>query len=191
MNKNLKIFIVALIILVLVFLLVFISGKYVLPDLLGGGVKIKTSNIPIEGERLLNKQAPFFDLADNLGSRVKLSQFINTPVVLVFWATWNKESADQVKIIDDFIHNGKNQASLVKFIAINSQEDPSLVKSFIRRGGYNVSFALDTSGEMSERYNIKSLPTAYFINKDGVISDIYVGVLSERMFVDKIEQLLR
>ncbi len=188
MNKNLKISMFIILGVFLLFILVYISGKYILPDLVGS--VDENNNITQMGEKLLNKQAPHFDLADNLGNRVKLSQFANIPVVLIFWATWNAESADQVKIVDDYIAREKNQA-LVQFLAINSLEDSSLAKAFIRRGGYKVPFALDTLGEVSERYNIKSLPTVYFISKDRVVREVYTGVLSERMLVDKIEQILK
>ena len=61
----------------------------------------------------------------------------------------------------------------------------------MKRGAYNVSIGLDLSGDVSNQYNIKSLPTTYFIGKDGVVKEIYTGVLSESMIVDKVENLLK
>jgi cytochrome c biogenesis protein CcmG/thiol:disulfide interchange protein DsbE len=190
MNTYLKSSLVIIAILAIVFLFVRFSGRYILPDLLGTQAT-NTDDTLGHDDKLLGKKAPTFDLSDITGNRVKMSQFIDHPLVLVFWATWNKESSDQVKIVDDYLSNQDSQSSLVSFVVINSQEDASLAKSFIRRGGYNALFALDTYGDVSERYNIKSLPTTYFIGKDGIVQEIYTGVLSQKMFVDKIEQILK
>lgn len=186
-KKYSKIFLILLFIFASVFILLQLTGKYILPSFLVGQDSIISTSTQIE--KLLDKKAPYFDLSDNLGGRIKLSQYTNTPVVVVFWATWNQESADQIKIIDDFIANQK-QSDLVKVIAINSQEDESVAKSFIRRGGYKVLFALDKTGITSSSYDIKSLPSTFFIDKSGIIREIYTGILSEKMIVDKIENIL-
>ncbi len=174
-----------------VFILVFIAGKNILPDLLGTTATDNINSASTQNEKLMDKKAPYLDLFDIAGKRISLSDFTNTPVVIVFWSTWNKESADQIKILDDYLLSNNVQNSLVKVIAVDSMEEASVVKSFIRRGGYNVPVALDTTGDVSNLYNIKSLPTAYFIDKDGIVKEIYTGVLSESMVVDKVENLLK
>jgi len=189
--KNFKFLLIVLIIIFLVFIAAQISGKYVLPGLLGKNavdtVIISTST----DETLLNKKAPSFDLPDINGNSVSFSKFLNTPTVLIFWSTWDQRSIDQIKILDDYLASGNRNASLVSFLAIDSQEDPSVMKSLIRRGGYNVPFALDTYGDVSGRYNIKSLPTIYFIDRGGIVREIYTGVLSQSMLVNKAEQIIK
>ena len=76
-------------------------------------------------------------------------------------------------------------------ITIDSLEDTSIVKSFIRRGEYKISAGLDITGVVSNDYNVRSLPTAYFIDREGVVEEIYTGVLSESMIVDKVDNLLK
>jgi peroxiredoxin len=171
--------------------LIFVAGKNTLPDLLGNATINNENPTLTVDEKLLNQKAPEFDLSDNTGNRVRLGDFVNTPVILVFWATWNRESADQIKIFDDYLLSKNIRNSLVKIIAIDSLEESSVVKSFISRGGYNVSVAEDFAGDISNRYNIKSLPTTYFIDKDGIVREIYAGVLSEGMIVDKIENIIK
>lgn len=191
MKKYLKTILIVLFIFILAFILIFVVGKSIIPDLLGNTAPLDVNATSTSNEKLLDKKAPYFDLSDISGNRIKLNNFLNTPVVVVFWATWNKESADQVKILDNYLSSNNIQNSLVKIIAVNSLEDTSIVKSFMRRGGYNVSVALDVTGGTSNLYNIKSLPTTYFIDKDGIVKEVFTGVLSEQMIVDKVENVLR
>ena len=188
MKKYIKIGLIILGGLALMFSLVYFAGNNVLPDLLGENNSSLSENTDT---KLLDKKAPYFDLLDTSGERVRLDNFLNIPVVLVFWADWNKDSMDQIRILDDYLSLKSMQSSLVKIIAINSLDESSVVKSIVRRGGYNVHFALDITGDISNLYNVKSLPTTYFIDRDGVIKEIYGGILSSEMLMDKIDSLLR
>jgi peroxiredoxin len=191
MKQNIKISLIVLFILCLIFVLLFIAGKSIIPELLGNSSTDNNAPISTADEKLLDKKAPAFDLSNITGNRVRLDDFLNTPVVLVFWATWNQDSADQIKIFDDYLLSKNVQVPLIKVVAINSLEDISAVKSFIKRGSYSVPVALDITGGVTNDYNIKSLPTTYFIDRDGITREIYTGVLSEDMIVDKVENLLK
>lgn len=137
----------------------------------------------------LNKEAPFFELPDIYGNKIKVSDFLGSPLIVVFWTTWNSQAADQIKILDDYLFKNKN--GLFKIITINSQEDKSAVSGFIKRGGYQIQVLLDERGAVSELYRARSLPTSYFLDKNGVIQDIFIGVLNEKMLVDKSEKIIR
>jgi len=188
--KYLKVFLLVIVCLACIFLAVYLSGASIVPNLLGknaNSVAVASST----DQTLLDQSAPSFDLPNTSGGYVTLAQFLNTPTVLVFWSTWNKLALDQVKILDDYLASGSKDAGLVSFLAIDSQEDPSTVLSLIRRSGYQVPFALDTYGDTSDRYHIKSLPTTYFIDRQGVVREIYSGILSQSMLVDKMEQIIK
>ncbi len=172
-----------------VFVLVFIAGRYILPDIFGQSDQADTTIQT--GGKLLGQKMPAFDIPDAAGKRVSSSAFLDRPLVLVFWATWNQPSADEIKILDDYLASGDSRAGLVSFLAIDSQEDASVALSFIRRSGYTVPFGLDSYGDVTDHFQIKSLPTVYFIDRDGIIREIDAGVLNRSMFVDKIEQLLK
>lgn len=189
--KHIKNILMVLFAIVLIFVLIFFTAKNIFPDLLGSTGITNKEFVSISDSKLLGQKAPGFDLLDNTNNHVKLSSFMGTPVVILFWATWNGESADQIKILDDYISNRKIQNSLIKVITVDSLEDASIVKSFIRRGEYKISAGLDITGAVSNDYNVRSLPTAYFIGRDGIIEEIYTGILSEVMIVDKVDNLLK
>jgi len=140
----------------------------------------------------LGISAPYFELENLDGKKVKITDFLDKPLVLMFWTAWNGASADQIKILDDFQKSDFNQPLIevgLHIITINSQEDKSIVANFVSRGGYKVETLLDESGAVTELYGARNLPVAYFIDKDGVIKEIFIGVLNEKMLVEKSEKL--
>ena len=150
----------------------------------------QTSTAVVQDPRLIGVQAPYFDLPDILGNHSSSSDYNGKPLIVVFWSTWNADATNQIKILDDFIRSHSTTEQMVTVVAIDSLEDPSVVSSYMHRGGYAVPVLVDAQGNVSDAYHIKSLPTFYFIGSDGVIKEQYVGVLSQNMIVDKAEQLL-
>ena len=177
---------------ILVLMIVFFAALY-----WGGGVFLPDFNdavvVQVDDDSHLiysaGAKAPYFELSDINQNQVKLSSYNNQPLVILFWSTWNSEAADQLKIFDDYLSNAKND--LVKILAIDSQEERSVSSTFVRRGGYQILVAVDSDGAVTEKYGIKSLPTIFFIDREGVIREVSTGVLSEKMIGDKMEQLIK
>ncbi|OHB20754.1 MAG: hypothetical protein A2854_00525 [Parcubacteria group bacterium RIFCSPHIGHO2_01_FULL_56_18] len=179
-------FIVLCAAIVAIFFALQYSGARLVTDIAGSGGEDAQS----QGSDLVGKTAPYFDLPDMEGNYMQISDFTDTPLVLVFWATWNDQAADQMHILDEYLTSIPQEQQLVTIITIDSQEEKSVISSFMRRGGYRVRTLIDARGAVSEAYRIKSLPTTYFIGRDGIIRDAYAGLMSERMFVDKVEKIL-
>jgi peroxiredoxin len=136
----------------------------------------------------LDKVAPFFALPDLDGNEIKVSDYEGTPLAITFWATWNQASADQIGILEEIL--AKNQNMLFKIITINNQEDKSAVRNFIKRAGYKLPVLLDEKGAIGELYRARNLPVTYFLDKNGIIKEIFVGVLNEEMLIAKSEAII-
>ena len=147
------------------------------------------SNNSLSG--LIGKTVPYFDLPNTLTGRIKSSDFFDTPTIVFFWASWDTNSLDQLKIFDDYLLSQKDSGNLIKVVGIDSQEDKSIAKSLISRGGYSLPIAVDGNGSVSEEFGVKGLPTIFFIDKNGVVKGVWSGVLSEAQIVDKSEDILR
>jgi hypothetical protein len=187
MKKNILIIALILIIPIIIFFLLKISGNSFLPNLFSEN-KVSVDSGISSKDKLLNKKVPYFDLLSLENKRIKFGDYVNKPLVIIFWTTWNIEGVNQLKIVDDYLSSNNN--NIASILMINSQEDESVVKSFIRRGGYNVTTALDSNGNATQNFNIKSLPTAFFVDKDGIVHEVYSGVLSKSMLMGKVEQLI-
>lgn len=158
-----------------------------MPDLVGQ----QETPSGVSSTALLNGRLPYFDLSDLAGSRVRSSDFTDTPLVIMFWSTWNAPAADEMHILDRYLAGGSAQSSLVQIISVNTQEERSIVSSFVERGRYKVRTLLDAQGIIGNRYELQSVPTFYFVDRTGIIREIYVGALSQSMLINKIEKILQ
>lgn len=157
---------------------------------------IEESPVPVFGVSGANKEvnkstgkpAPYFKLSNLKSASIQSTDFLGTPIIVTFWTTWNLASADQIKIFHEYITERKEE--LFKIITISSQEDKSVVSSFINRGAYTVDVLLDEEGEVTEVYKAYNLPATYFIDKNGIVLDIFVGTLSKAMLIEKAEKIL-
>jgi peroxiredoxin len=63
----------------------------------------------------------------------------------------------------------------LEFLAINIEENKSDVSVFLKDYGISFPVALDASGEISDIYDIRSIPTTFIIDRDGAIIAAAVG----------------
>ena len=137
----------------------------------------------------IGQEAPHWELSDLEDNTTTLSDFLGKPLIVTFWTTWNPMSADQIKIFDEYL--SQNDKGIFKIISINNQEDKSIVLNFIQRGGYEVPVLLDETGKVGELYKVRTLPITYFLDKNGIIKDVFAGALSEEMLTEKVQKIIR
>lgn len=178
---------ILIIVLGAIFSFIYLGGS----SLVLGVAGQDASDAPLSGDGIIGNRLPYFDLPNLAGDRVRSSDFTDTSLVIVFWSTWNEQAADEMHILDQYLASQSEQNNLVKIIAIDSQEEKSIVSSFMSRGGYRVPTLLDAQGVAGERYGLKSLPTFYFADRAGVIREIYAGMLSQPALMSKIENILQ
>lgn len=191
MNQYLKTIIIIVIIIAGIFTLLYFLGESFI-NKFSPTTEITGNSENKSGEVSIGKMAPYFNLPSVGGARVRFSDLSDNANVITFWSTWNSTSVDQIKILDDYLakNSSSNKKLPINIIAINSQETQNVVSNFIRRGGYEMKVLIDENGEVSNSYGIQTLPMTFFIDNKGVVSEIFVGTLSESMLVDKIEKIL-
>lgn len=178
---------------ILITLIIIIVGIFILQIVGKLFIKEIVQDIVIEEPKqisgvVVGEQAPHFELADFVGKKTALSDFFGQPVVLTFWTSWNSMAVDQINIYDRFLSSND---PLFTIITVNNQETRNVVSQFMRRGAYQVTVFLDESGAVGELYEIRNLPTTYFLDADGIIQDVFVGILSEKLLLDKVQTIIR
>lgn len=131
--------------------------------------------------------APDFELTDTNRHVVRLSDKVGKRVVLLFWTTWNRDSRDELKALDDLVAAG--DTSDMHVFAINSQEDASVAKSFLSRGGYSLPALLDTDGAVTDMYAARTLPVLFLIDSKSRVVEKIEGLQSKQEIVDNLRRL--
>ena len=120
-------------------------------------------------------KAPGFNLSTLDGQELNLDDLRGSPIILNFWASWcppcRAEMPDFQQSYQEF------QDTDLRIIAINATNQDSLkdVTAFVNLHQLKFPIILDTTGGTSRDYRVYSLPTTYFIDREGIIQEIIVG----------------
>jgi peroxiredoxin len=66
----------------------------------------------------------------------------------------------------------------VTILAVNIGENKSTAANFMMQNGLNFSVLLDTDKSTAQNYLVRGIPTSYFLNEDGIITNKVVGAVS-------------
>ncbi|MCA0969032.1 redoxin domain-containing protein [Halobacillus litoralis] len=120
--------------------------------------------------------APDFELETLDGKTVTLSELKGQKVFLNFWATWCPPCREEMPEMEKFHQEFGDE---VKILAINGtggeqaigrSEKKKKVSDYVENGNYTFPVLLDMELNVtSEKYQVISIPTTYFIGTDGVI----------------------
>lgn len=133
-------------------------------------------------------KAPSFALKNLDGETVKLENFLGKPLVLIFWTTWNPYATDELVILDAYFARNPNLS--FSLLTLNSQEDRSVVANFVQRAGIALPILLDERGLVGEQYELRMVPTTYFIDAQGIVRETIVGALSTSVLEQKASALV-
>jgi hypothetical protein len=79
----------------------------------------------------------------------------------------------------------------VAVIGVNLFEPEDKVREYVQRGGYNWSFVIDTTGEVTRNYGISALPTSFFLNSQGIIREVHIGSMTGNLMEAKLAEATR
>jgi peroxiredoxin len=128
--------------------------------------------------------APDFTLTTVTGESFTLAARRGKPVVLNFWATWRPPCRAELPELQ--AASGR-LAGQVAIVGVNQAEQVGAVQAFAANLDLSFPIPLDTDATASRLYAVRSLPTTFFIDRDGVIRQIQIGAVTEAT----LTQLLR
>ncbi len=121
----------------------------------------------------VGKLAPDFQLPNLEGQSISLSDFRGNPVLINFWASWCYPCIYEMPFIQEVFEEWSGQGLVM--LAINKGESLSTVNDFMQSGNFSFPVLLDINQYVALEYNARSIPTTFFIDKDGMIQAIKVG----------------
>ncbi len=141
----------------------------------------------------VGSQAPDFLLVDQGGEPVRLSDFAGTPVLLNFWATWCPPCREELPLFQRVAEEvGEKE---LQVLLVNNDEGRDRAIQFLEANDIGLETALDATSEQREhltnegltpdstlevmrRYRARGMPTTIFIDADGIIQGVWVGLIT-------------
>jgi thiol-disulfide isomerase/thioredoxin len=136
--------------------------------------------------------APSFQMEKHGGGSLALADLRGRVVMLDFWATWcppcREEMPSLVKLAKEYQSKG------LVFIAASRDDGataPQEVDYFIRRFQPDLApYVVYATDEMATSFQVNALPTLYFLDREGKVTDAQRGMLSEDALRRRIERAL-
>ena len=135
--------------------------------------------------------APDFTLETIEGKTVRLSDYRGQTVLLNLWATWCPPCRAEMPAIQKMHEEYKDQGFIVLALNMTYQDTPSNVEPFIQEYDLTFPVLLEPSGQVAAQYELRSLPSSFFIDKNGIIQEVVIGgPMAEALLRTRIERLL-
>ena len=150
------------------------------PAALGGGEGL--TEAPVAGYL-----APQFSLLSTRGEEISLADYRGRPVVLNFWATWCPPCRAEMPHFQGASVKYNGQAVI---LGVDQGEPASIVSDFGNALGISYPLLFDEDNSVSRTYGVSALPTTLFIDADGVISEVFTGIVNQAVLEDRIERLI-
>lgn len=150
-----------------------------------GAVILFNTNASKKGPRV-GQPLDNFKLSRLKGADLQLADLKGKPVVLNFWATWCIPCQDEMPLLEKYAQ--KYSGSMV-VVGVDSQEISGVVSDYINKLGITFPIALDSNGDLTRSYLINGFPTTLFVDKNGVLRNIHIGVLREDLLTGYLRSI--
>lgn len=147
---------------------------------LAGGAD--TTDLPVSAQ--VGARAPDFSLRDLNGNTIALSDLRGKPVLVNFWATWCAPCRLEMPYIQA---RYEQYGGDLIVLAVDFDEPQETVQAFVDELGLTFDVVLDPGAQVQEQYEIRAYPTSYFVDGQGVIRVVHIGIMSE----DQLDGYLR
>ncbi len=141
---------------------------------LSGAADAPVVRAPLQ-PRAARKLAAPFQLDDAAGKTMKLSDYQGRVLLLNFWATWCGGCKREIPWFQQFQTDLLPQGLAVLGVSMD-ETGWAAVTPYLQKApvGYRIAVADRLT---SERYEVKSLPATYIIDRKGRIAATYIGLV--------------
>lgn len=130
--------------------------------------------------------APDFTLTSTQGETIRLTELQGQPVVLNFWATWCPPCRAEMPELEA---SSQEFRGFVTFLGVDQGEDDQTVAKFGQEFQISYPLLIDSDSQVNNLYGIRALPTTIFIDANGVVREVYSGILNQAILQSKLEQM--
>lgn len=136
--------------------------------------------------------APPIDLPTMAGEQLALSDLRGQVVVVNFWASWCPPCRAEMPALERTYQAERERG--LEILAVNTtyQDQLGAARDFVAEHGLSFPVLLEESGEVAQRYQIRAMPTTFFVDREGVIREVIIGgPMAETTLRSTVDQLLK
>lgn len=134
------------------------------------------ASVPEGSVVVVPQELPDLTLQTLDGRSVSLRDLQGKAVVVNFWATWCPPCRMEMPDLQAFYQAHLNEDVVV--VAINAGEAVSLVQPFVDENNLTFDVLLDPDMRAMTAFRVASLPTSFFVDRQGVIRERHGGALT-------------
>lgn len=132
------------------------------------------SQIPAVFAAEIGSKVPDCELSSiNDKQRYTLQQFHGKVVYVDFWASWCPPCAKSFPFMNE-LHRDLKDSGL-QMIAVNLDQTPEDAKTFLAKYPANFTVVADENEQCARDFDVKAMPSAYLVDRNGVIRHIHLG----------------
>ncbi len=135
--------------------------------------------------------APDFTLQTLEGEEIELAELRGKVLLVNFWATWCPPCRREMPAFQRVYEDYRDRGFVILAVNATTQDHINGIDPFRQELGLSFPILLDKKGEINRLYQVRALPTSFFIDKKGIITEIIIGEsASEALMRTKIEEML-
>lgn len=106
-------------------------------------------------------------------AQISLNDYRGKVVYVDFWASWCGPCQESFPVLERL--RARYQSEGFEVVGINLDENTSDADTFLKKFPVHFPLAADPEGRSAESFKIKGMPSAYLIDKKGVVRHVVVG----------------
>jgi len=136
-----------------------------------------------------SRTAPSFSLKDTNGNIYSSSQFTGKPTVINFFATWCPPCRNEIPGFVEVYNRHKAQGLELIGISLDTDTRGELA-GFIMANKIDYRILFGDLPTARAYGGVTTIPTTFFVGKDGEIKNIHVGYIDKDAFDQEVRKLL-
>ncbi|WP_455220416.1 peroxiredoxin family protein [Kaarinaea lacus] len=142
------------------------------------------------GAELVKGEAPNFTLKSLRGDNLKLSERRGEVIMLSFWASWCDPCKQGMPVLNDIYLRYRDEGFTL--FSINIDKEPEKAKKVLRELQVSFPVLMDSTHEVSEKYEVDEMPSTYLVDRDGNLRYTHRGFPAgfDDVFVKQVRELM-
>ncbi len=129
-----------------------------------------------------------FSLPLHEGGVIALSDLRGKVVLVDFWASWCAPCRQEAPVLEQTYQ--EYEGAEVEFVGVNIWDLPDNAATYVEEFGVSYPNGVDADGIIAIDYGVKGIPEKFFIDRDGVVRQKFVGPIRADKLRQTLDQLL-